>query len=278
MGLELSINSPVGLALLIPRLGAESARGLPIKVHTLPVSIVPANFLAWGVVLPELLHFISDRLELLETSRFTELLPQESVLTKALMQKFEQMGSNATEISLTRVFLMHLKVLVTKDIHVVNTCRVVQGWILQDALTRHDTITPRHFQCFLYILEGRNSSIHNNRDLQCLLDLANHVVIGVHDSLLIVFLQAAVHCDERCAGCLNPFDEGHGQLLGWQASDLDRDGDVELSMKLLDHRNDQVGLLKQVRSIVALFSYTLRTTAIDVDCVTVVLDKLRRLN
>jgi len=48
-------------------------------------------------------------------------------------------------------------------------------------------------------------------------------------------------------------------------------------MEFLDQRNDYIRLFKQVRAIVASFRYTLRTAAVNVNCVAIVLHKLGSL-
>lgn len=160
------------------------------------MSVVPANFLFRSFVLTQLFHFSANSLNLFVIFGLTKLLPEEGVLLQALVQKFEQMSAHAAKISLTRVFLMHLEVLMAELVQVVNTCWVKEGRVLKDRLTRHDTIAPCQLQGVLHIFECRNTAVDNDGNLQLLLDLTNHVVISVHDSLLIVFLQTAVDCNQ----------------------------------------------------------------------------------
>lgn len=66
-------------------------------------------------------------------------------------------------------------------------------------------------------------------------------------------------------------------LLIFKAADFACYGNLKLGMQLRDHCNDDVFLLKQIRAVVAFASDTLGTAQVDVNCVTIVLNKFCRL-
>lgn len=63
-------------------------------------------------------------------------------------------------------------------------------------------------------------------------------------------------------------------LLGGQHSDLDSYWYFEFFVQSLHEGDNNVGLLEQVSTVVALLSDTLRASTVDVNCIAIVLDKL----
>ena len=66
-------------------------------------------------------------------------------------------------------------------------------------------------------------------------------------------------------------------LFALQTSDFAGDGHLKLSMKLGDHRDDEVLLLEEVRAVVAFACDALGAAQVDVNRVAIVLNEFSRL-
>ncbi len=62
-------------------------------------------------------------------------------------------------------------------------------------------------------------------------------------------------------------------FLGFQTPDLTRYWNLKLGFELRDHGDDEVLFFEQKRTVVTLASDALGTTEVDIDCVTIILDK-----
>lgn len=122
------------------------------------------------------------------------------------MKKFKHVGSETAKVSLSWVLFVHFDVLLGQVIHVVNTCRVEQSWVLENRLRAHHSITPGYLKCMFYVWELGDAAVDNNRDFQCLFYFLYYRVVSMHDPLFVVFFQASVHRQKRCSRFFYPLN------------------------------------------------------------------------
>jgi len=138
--LQVLVEQGIFDALFVPALQRVSLVLVTIKPHGLPVSVVPANFVACWFVLTAFLHQHSHLLDWLETLGFVENIADVGVLLKACVKELEHVRAQGFQVGLTRVLLVEIQILHHKVIHVVGLTGVEEGGVLENALTGHDAV------------------------------------------------------------------------------------------------------------------------------------------
>jgi len=134
LSFEFAIDTPVLSTLNVPLLGRVGRTLIFVQVHTLPVSVVPAELLAGLLVFSEIGHFLSECSDLVEAFGAAKFFLEIVLALHTRMQKLEHMGTHTAIVPLTIVFLEIFEVVSNHLIHVNNLVAIEQRWILKNGL------------------------------------------------------------------------------------------------------------------------------------------------
>lgn len=138
-------------------------------------------------------------------------------------------------------------------------------------LSAHDTVGAGHLKALFDVRVVVDSPICQYRYAEGLLDLSYEVPVADAHRLLILLFRAAVHRQQFTSSFLNSLAQLKGGLLTFQHSHLAEQGYLQPLRHGLHYPHYQVWLTKQVRTVMAPPSYSLRTSEVQIDGIHLIL-------